>query len=81
VIVSDYRLGEPDNGFTVIADLRQLANRTIPACLISGDTDASLMQAVRESGLTMLYKPVRPAKLRALIRRLIMPPGNQAQLG
>ena len=45
----------------------------IPACLLSGDTDPGLMQAAQEAGLTLLHKPVRPAKLRSLIRRLAKP--------
>jgi hypothetical protein len=48
-----------------------LAGKEIPACLMSGDTDGELMQAARDAGLTLLHKPVRPAKLRALLRRLV----------
>lgn len=72
VIVSDYRLGNGDNGLHAIAALRTLAGRNIPACLMSGDTDGELMQAARQADLTLLHKPVRPAKLRALLRRLVM---------
>ncbi|OGB34571.1 MAG: hypothetical protein A3F78_01480 [Burkholderiales bacterium RIFCSPLOWO2_12_FULL_61_40] len=71
VIVSDYRLGGGDSGLSAIACLRALAGRSIPACLMSGDTDAALMQAVKDSGLTLLHKPVRPAKLRSLVRHLV----------
>lgn len=73
VIVSDYRLGEGDSGLSAIACLRALARRSIPACLMSGDTDAALMQAVKDAGLTLLHKPVRPAKLRNLVRHLVTP--------
>jgi hypothetical protein len=38
---------------------------------MSGDTDAALMLKVHASGLTLLHKPVRPAKLRSLLRRLL----------
>jgi DNA-binding response OmpR family regulator len=71
VIVSDYRLGDGDDGLSAIAALRGLAGKEIPACLMSGDTDGELMQAARDAGLTLLNKPVRPAKLRALLRRLV----------
>jgi len=70
VIVSDYRLRDGENGIEVIRQLRADAGRLIPACLISGDTDLSLMQVAKESSLTLLHKPVRPAKLRSLIRHL-----------
>ena len=45
--------------------------QAVPACLISGDTDPGLMQAAKVAGLTLLHKPVRPAKLRSLWRRLL----------
>jgi signal transduction histidine kinase len=69
VIVSDYRLRGENNGIEVIRQLRLAAGHPIPACLISGDTDPVLMQAARDAGLILLHKPVRPAKLRNLIRR------------
>ena len=71
VIVSDYRLGEGDNGLSAIASLRALAGCDVPACLMSGDTDGGLMQAAKDAGLTLLHKPVRPAKLRSLLRHLV----------
>lgn len=72
VVLSDFRLGEERNGLDVIAMVRATARREIPACLMSGDTDATLIQAAKEAGLTLLHKPVRPAKLRSLLRRLAM---------
>ena len=72
VVLSDFRLGEERNGLDVIAMVRATARREIPACLMSGDTDATLILAAKEAGLTLLHKPVRPAKLRSLLRRLAM---------
>jgi two-component system, sensor histidine kinase len=69
VVLSDFRLGEDRNGMDVIAMVRAHARRDIPACLMSGDTDAGLIQAARDAGLTLLHKPVRPAKLRSFLRR------------
>lgn len=70
VIISDYRLRAGSNGIDTIDRLRKVAGRPVPACLMSGDTDPGLMQAARLNGLSLLHKPVRPAKLRSLIRRL-----------
>jgi two-component system, sensor histidine kinase len=69
VVLTDFRLGEERNGMDVIAMLRSHAGRDIPACLMSGDTDTDLIQAARDAGLTLLHKPVRPAKLRSFLRR------------
>ncbi len=70
VIVSDYRLANGDNGMLAIERLRAYAGRSIAACLMSGDTDSTLMQAAKDAQLPLLHKPVRPAKLRSLLRRL-----------
>jgi CheY-like chemotaxis protein len=81
VVLSDFRLGEERNGLDVIAMVRAHSGREIPACLMSGDTDVALIQAAKEAGLTLLHKPVRPAKLRSLLRRLSMANGPMADEG
>ncbi len=78
VILSDYRLADGDNGLAVVERLRAYAGRTVPACLMSGDTDSGLMQAAKEAGLPLLHKPVRPAKLRSVLRRLTMQGGGES---
>ena len=70
VIVSDYRLREGEDGIEVIAALRHASMHKVAACLMSGDTDEGLMALARETELTLLHKPVRPAKLRSLMRHL-----------
>ena len=70
VIVSDYRLRGGDNGIAAIDALRIAAGHSIAACLMSGDTDQALITQARQAGLTLLHKPVRPAKLRSLLRSL-----------
>ena len=77
LVLSDYRLQQGDDGIGAIIELRSALNHKVPACLMSGDTDASLMMKAQASGLTLLHKPVRPAKLRSLLRRLLADqPGN-----
>jgi signal transduction histidine kinase/ActR/RegA family two-component response regulator len=71
VIVSDYRLQEGVQGIEVVQHLRGQLRSQVPACLISGDTDPALILTAQAMGLTLLHKPVRPAKLRALLRRLL----------
>jgi len=72
VIVSDYRLQEGHNGLQLVQLLQQQLGWPIPACLMSGDTDPGVIQAAHTAGLTLLHKPVRPAKLRSLLRHLLM---------
>lgn len=80
VLLSDYRLRAGENGMWAVqgvrqhmrkeADPRQFLDRDLPAALMSGDTDPDLIQLCREISLPLLHKPVRPAKLRTLLRRL-----------
>jgi CheY-like chemotaxis protein len=71
LILSDYRLQKGADGIGAVAELRVALNQKVPACLMSGDTDATLIAKAQASGLTLLHKPVRPAKLRSLLRRLL----------
>jgi signal transduction histidine kinase/CheY-like chemotaxis protein len=70
IIVSDYRLKDGENGVEAVGmvrdNLRALFGDefTIPALIVSGDTDQTELSRVREAGLAMLHKPVYPDKLR-----------------
>lgn len=81
VIVSDYRLQDGLTGLQLVQQLRQQLGQATPACLMSGDTDPAVIQAVQAAGLTLLHKPVRPAKLRSLLRHLLMAPPGQRPTG
>ncbi len=76
IIVSDYRLREGENGINVIAQIREHYSLDIPGVLVSGDTGPELLREAKEIGLRILHKPVRPAKLRALIEHLVNPVSN-----
>jgi signal transduction histidine kinase/ActR/RegA family two-component response regulator len=70
IIISDFRLGEGIDGIEAVRLLRSLAGQKIAACVISGDTDVQVRQQVEAAGLMLLSKPVRPAKLRSVLRHL-----------
>jgi len=71
VIASDYRLPQGEDAVALIGRLRAAFGRPVPAFLVSGDTGPEVLRAAEASGLVLLHKPVRPARLRSLIRRLI----------
>ncbi|HSO43964.1 MAG TPA: hypothetical protein VLQ47_00390, partial [Rhodoferax sp.] len=79
MIISDYRLDGATHGIEVIAQLHQQLARPVPACLISADTDPELLQAAQAAQLTLLHKPVRPAKLRSLLNRLLAVQGPREE--
>jgi signal transduction histidine kinase len=70
LIICDYRLHGPINGIQAIHGLRALYGHAVPAVLISGDTGPEILRQAHAERLLLLHKPVRPARLRALLNRL-----------
>src|SRR5260221_10789719 len=70
-VIVDYRL---DDGLTGLVALDQLVahfGHAIPSVVITADHTDPVRQAVERGGSYLLYKPVRPAALRALLGRLV----------
>jgi signal transduction histidine kinase len=70
VVLSDFRLPEGGDGLDLLGQFRGQAQGVLRAALMSGDTAPHLMQRARLAGVPLLHKPVRPAKLRSLLRHL-----------
>ncbi len=70
VIVSDYRLPGQKSGIDAIRFIREVCGSHIFSILISGDKNEDLRQIASDEGLFLLTKPLQPAKLRSLLRRL-----------
>ncbi|MBX3680501.1 MAG: response regulator [Rhodocyclaceae bacterium] len=73
-LVSDFRLRGSYNGIEVIHAMRRRFGEDLPAILITGDTGAATLQLAQAHKIALLHKPVRPAKLRALLQRQINAP-------
>ena len=71
VIVSDYRLPDDTDGIEVITRLRARYGAEIPAIVITGDTAPDTILRIARAGFPLLHKPLRPAKLRALLTHLV----------
>ena len=72
ILITDLRLGGATDGLALIAAVRSQPGRAeLPAVLISGDTAPETLARIQASGVLMLHKPVRPARLRALMHRLL----------
>jgi CheY-like chemotaxis protein len=67
-ILTDYRLLGAQNGIEAVRSLRAVAAREVPACVISGDTAEDVKERINMAGLLLLQKPVKPAKLRSVLR-------------
>lgn len=70
-ILSDYRLRDGRTGLDAILELRAAFGPDIPAMLITGDTAGTTIQAIADSGLPVLHKPIKPASLRSYLNHLL----------
>jgi Na+/proline symporter/signal transduction histidine kinase/CheY-like chemotaxis protein len=69
IIISDYHL-DTEDGVGAIRRITQAEGSDIPAIVITADRSASLRALVPEAGYALLYKPVKPAALRALMAQM-----------
>ena len=63
LVLSDLHLGPGPDGMEVIARVRRLCGREVPAILITGDTGHDDIQRVASAGDLVLFKPVQPRRL------------------
>lgn len=66
-IIADLRLRGEETGIDAIGELRSQLGDAIPAVLISGDTATEQLRKVSAAGLTMMHKPLKAVRLRALL--------------
>jgi PAS domain S-box-containing protein len=58
IVVTDYRLADGETGYDVIAALRAAMNPDLPAVLITGDTDPTLIAGMASRDIAVLHKPI-----------------------
>ena len=80
-VISDMGLPGQGNGIDAIAALRARYGSQLPALLITGDTSQAALQAAREAQLIMLHKPIKPARLRAALSKVITANGKEDSRG
>jgi len=78
IILSDYRLAQGRTGIDAIRLLRATFGDRIPAVLVTGETGADTMRIIDASGIPVLHKPLKPARLRAMIAHLLQPQADVA---
>ena len=70
VIVSDFHLSKNETGIEAISLIRQKLGKSIPALIVSATDKAEDIQRIKDSAIPLLTKPVKVAKLRALINHI-----------
>jgi signal transduction histidine kinase/CheY-like chemotaxis protein len=74
LVITDLRLNVGEDGLTVARRIAAACPPGVAIAVLTGETDPAALQAVRDSGLPLLTKPLRPARLRALIEVLLGAP-------
>lgn len=70
LILADYQLSAHSNGIDAIAALREEFGGDIPAALITANSEDELAMRCQAGGIFYHPKPVKPAKLRALVNSI-----------
>ncbi|WP_100643701.1 PAS domain-containing hybrid sensor histidine kinase/response regulator [Alteromonas facilis] len=67
IVLMDYQLSNNENGLELIETLRSESGIVFPACLITAVREQALIDQCKAHGVHFMNKPVKPAKLRALL--------------
>jgi len=72
ILLMDYQLSHDmeKNGLALIEEIRHRLNIVMPAALITATPDESLVTQCKAQGVNFLAKPLKPAKLRALLQSM-----------
>ncbi|MFT6301311.1 MAG: signal transduction histidine kinase/CheY-like chemotaxis protein [Granulosicoccus sp.] len=63
LIISDFRLGDNQDGVDAVAAIHESLESNVPAIIISGDTSPERLKQVKKTGLLFLHKPVAADEL------------------
>ena len=70
-LITDYRLPGNTDGIGVARRFRQQFGAALPVLILTGDTAPETLQRIALAGFDILHKPVRPARLRAMLTHLL----------
>jgi CheY-like chemotaxis protein len=71
LVLSDLHLGPGPGGQDVVAVVRRLCAREVPAILVTGDTAGEALRAVVAGADPVLFKPVQPRHLFEAMRHAL----------
>lgn len=71
ILIADFRLDDGITGVSAVEDLRSTFGSSFPSMIITADRSAHVVKLARRCGMHLLHKPIKPAKLRALMSHLL----------
>lgn len=72
LVISDYRLPGEFNGIQGVRHIRTTLNATLPALIVTGETDRECEREAAENGCGILKKPYLPQELHARLRAALL---------
>ena len=76
MLVVDYRLAEGQTALMAIDRLQAFLRTTVPAIIITGDTDPERIREAHGSGHLLLHKPLEPERLKLCLASLATSPAE-----
>src|SRR5690554_1904023 len=70
VMLADHQLDNDETGLQAMQTLQEKFGKEIPGILITADPRPEVEEQAKEMGFYFLRKPLKPAALRALLRRI-----------
>lgn len=74
LVIADYHLDDNQTGLDAVQRMRSELAIETPVLMITANYSNDLKQQVRDLGYQLMNKPVRPAKLKAILEHLIAKP-------
>lgn len=71
LIIADYHLDGDLKGPDAIGEINAEFEGAIPALIVSSDRSAHLRESLQKLGLSLLHKPIQPARLRAALLHVL----------
>jgi len=71
IMLADYQLDDNQNGLYAMDSIKSELGQDIPGILITGYMAPEVKEDAASRGYQVLYKPVKPAALRALVNKLL----------
>ena len=70
LVIADYHLDNGGTGIKAVETLREWTGLPFPTLMITANHTQELKQQVRECGYHLLHKPIKPHKLKSMLRHL-----------
>jgi signal transduction histidine kinase len=71
LVIADLRLAGGGDGVGVAHRVREACGGAVPIVIVTGETEPERLRDAEASGWLLLSKPIRPARLRALLEHLL----------